>query len=87
MEVSDALDIARQTLILVMMIAAPLLCVGLVVGVLISILQAVTQIQEMTLSFVPKIFAMVVAGILFMPYTLEKIMTFSREMFGPMVIP
>ena len=58
MDTSVALDLGRQVLILALKISFPLLCVGLVVGVLISILQAVTQIQEMTLTFVPKIIAM-----------------------------
>lgn len=87
MEVSSALEIARQALILALVIAAPLLCVGLIVGVLISILQAVTQIQEMTLTFVPKIFAMALAAIVFMPFTLGKLMAFASEMFGPMPVP
>jgi len=64
-----------------------LLAVGLVVGVLISIMQAVTQIQEMTLTFVPKIIAMVLAAAFFMPWILTKLMTFATEMFSPMVVP
>lgn len=87
LEASTALDVAREALILALMISAPLLMVGLVVGVLISILQAVTQVQEMTLTFVPKIVAMVFAGIIFLPYILQKLMNYAIEMFGPMVVP
>jgi len=87
MDPQIALDLGRKVLILALLISAPLLGVGLIVGVLISIMQAVTQIQEMTLTFVPKIVAMVIAAILFMPYIMEKLATFATEMFGPMVVP
>ena len=87
MDQAAAIDIARQAMILTLMISAPLLLVGLVVGVFISILQAVTQIQEMTLTFVPKIVAMVIAGIFFMPYILNQLMTYAKAMFGPMLVP
>ncbi len=87
MDPEAALEIGRRTLMLVMMISLPLLAVGLVVGVTISLLQAVTQIQEMTLTFVPKIIAIVLAGIFFMPFILDKIMTFAAEMFGAMPLP
>ena len=50
----------------------------------VSVLQAVTQIQEQTLSFVPKIIGMVVVAILFMPWLVVKLLEFSAEMFGPM---
>jgi len=87
METDMALDLGRYTLKTALEISLPLLCVGLVVGVLISILQAVTQIQEMTLTFVPKIIAMVIAAALFMPWILTKLMTFATEMFSPMAVP
>jgi flagellar biosynthesis protein FliQ len=87
MDVNTALDLGRQTLMLALLISLPLLGVGLIVGVLISILQAVTQIQEMTLTFVPKIIAMALAAILFMPFILDKLMNFATQMFGPMPVP
>ena len=87
MDPQIALDLGRKTLMLALLLSAPLLGVGLIVGVLISIMQAVTQIQEMTLTFVPKIVAMVLAAILFMPYIMEKLAAFATEMFGPMVVP
>lgn len=87
MEPEFAMDIGRRTLMLVMVVALPMLLVGLVVGVVISILQAVTQIQEMTLTFVPKIISIILAGIFFMPFIMDKLMTFAKEMFGPMPIP
>ncbi len=87
MDTDVAIDLGLYTLKTALLISMPLLCVGLVVGVLISILQAVTQIQEMTLTFVPKIVAMVVAAAFFMPWILTKLISFATEMFSPMVIP
>ena len=87
MEPDLALDLGRQALMLTMMISIPLLGVGLVVGVLVSIIQAVTQIQEMTLTFVPKIIVMALAGALMMPYLLQLMMEYATEMFGSMPIP
>jgi len=87
MEPQAALEIGRQTLMLTLMLCLPLLCVGMVVGVIISILQAVTQIQEMTLTFVPKIIATALAAIFFMPWILAQMTSFTLEMLGPMVVP
>ena len=82
-----ALDLGRQTMITALMISLPILCVGLTVGVIISILQAVTQIQEMTLTFVPKIVAIALAAILFMPWIMNRLLTFAAMMFSPMPVP
>jgi flagellar biosynthetic protein FliQ len=64
----DILDIARDSIYTLVIVAAPLMIVGLVVGVVISLLQALTQIQEMTLVFVPKILAMFVTLLLALPF-------------------
>ena len=82
-----ALDLGRQALLMALKISLPLLCVGLVVGVTVSILQAVTQVQEMTLTFVPKIVAMILAAAFFLPWITNQITTFARTMFSPMPIP
>ena len=87
MDQQAALDLGREVLLLTLKISLPLLCIGLVVGVLVSILQAVTQIQEMTLTFVPKIIVMVIAAIFFMPWIMNQLTTFARQMFGTMPIP
>jgi len=87
MEPDIALDLGRHVLLTALMICLPLLCVGLTVGVLVSILQAVTQVQEMTLTFVPKIIAMVFAAALLMPWIMTKLMEFATEMFSPMTVP
>ena len=87
MDQQAALDLGREVLLLTLKISLPLLCIGLVVGVLVSILQAVTQIQEMTLTFVPKIIVMVIAAIFFMPWIMTQLTAFARQMFGSMPIP
>ena len=69
----EILDIARDAIYTLVIVSAPLMLVGLVVGVVISLLQALTQIQEMTLVFVPKILAMFVALILALPFMAEAL--------------
>lgn len=77
-----ALEIGRQALLLVLILAAPVLLLGLAVGVIISILQSVTQIQEMTLTFVPKIIVTVVALVFFGPWMLRLLMGYSVKLFS-----
>jgi flagellar biosynthetic protein FliQ len=64
----EVLDVARDSLVTLVLVASPLMLIGLVVGVAISLLQALTQIQEMTLVFVPKILAMFVAMLIALPF-------------------
>ena len=87
MDEGAILDLGRRVLILTLTISFPMLIVGLVVGVTISIIQAVTQIQEMTLTFIPKIFSMALALMFFMPWIISQLTAFALEMFGPMPIP
>ncbi len=68
---------AKESILLTMMLSAPMLILGLVVGLLVSVFQAVTSIQEMTLSFVPKLVAVLLGFLFFMPWMLEKITTFT----------
>jgi flagellar biosynthesis protein FliQ len=64
----EVLDVARDGIITLLKVASPMMLVGLAVGVAISLLQALTQIQEQTLAFVPKIILMFVALILMLPF-------------------
>ena len=82
METAQAIDWIRQAVMLVLLIGAPVLLTGLVVGLVVSILQAVTQVQEYTLSFVPKILAMLVALMIFGSWMMARLIEFSRQMFG-----
>ncbi len=75
-------SIGREALMLTLMISAPMLIFGLVIGLIISIFQAVTQIQEMTLSFVPKILAVAVALLVFLPWIINKMIDFTTHMFA-----
>jgi flagellar biosynthetic protein FliQ len=77
-----ALDVGRQALIMVLILSAPILLLGLTIGVLISILQSVTQIQEMTLTFVPKIMVTVLAIVFFGPWMLRLLMGYSIQLFN-----
>jgi len=67
----------KEAIILTIMISMPMLGVGLIVGVAISVFQAVTSIQEMTLIFVPKIIAVFLALLLFAPWMLDKMSAFT----------
>ena len=74
-------EIGREALTVTMLVAAPMLLFGLIVGLVISIFQAVTQINEMTLTFVPKILAVALALLIFLPWMISMITDFSRHMF------
>jgi len=73
--------IGREALAVTLMVAGPMLLFGLVVGVAISLFQAVTQIQEMTLTFVPKIIAIALALLIFLPWMINLMTDFARHMF------
>lgn len=87
MSLSEATDLLRTTLILTIVIAMPMLAIGLVVGIIVSLLQAVTQIQEQTLTFIPKIVAMVGAAIILMPWIGQRVMEYASVMFGSGLTP
>lgn len=72
---------AKQSIELALMIALPMLGIGLCVGVFVSIIQAATQIQETTLSFIPKIVAIFLALLFSFPWIMDKMITFTREVF------
>ena len=75
------LDLARNALTITLQLSAPILVFSLVSGLIISVFQAVTQINEMTLSFVPKIIAVAVAAIIFGPWMLNSLMTYMTNLF------
>ena len=74
-------SIGREALMLTLMLSGPMLLFGLIVGIAIALFQAVTQIQEMTLTFVPKILAMALALLLFLPWMINLATDFTRHMF------
>ncbi|MFZ1683165.1 MAG: flagellar biosynthesis protein FliQ [Candidatus Zixiibacteriota bacterium] len=75
-------SIGREALMVTLMVAAPMLLLGLIVGLAISIFQAVTQINEMTLTIVPKILAVALALLLFLPWMINMLTDFTRHMFA-----
>jgi flagellar biosynthetic protein FliQ len=79
---NEAISIFQNALLMALMLAAPMLLFGLVTGLLVSVFQAVTQIQEMTLSFVPKILAVVASLFLFLPWMLNKLVMYTTDLFG-----
>ncbi|TWH48611.1 flagellar biosynthesis protein FliQ [Sporomusa sp. KB1] len=76
-----AIQIGRDALTMVMLVSAPMLILGLVVGVAVSIFQATTQIQEQSLAFIPKIIAVFVAVLVFGPWMLSILITYTRDLF------
>jgi flagellar biosynthetic protein FliQ len=87
MDIAQASDLVRETLTLALIISAPMLVIGLVVGVVVSLLQAVTQIQEQTLSLIPKLAAMVGAMVILMPWIGHRLMAYAATMFSSGINP
>jgi flagellar biosynthetic protein FliQ len=75
------LDIVRDALLITLKISMPILLAGVVVGLVISIFQSVTQIQDQALTFVPKIVVMILAAIVLIPWIVERLVQFTQEMF------
>ncbi|HDP69292.1 MAG TPA: flagellar biosynthesis protein FliQ [Actinobacteria bacterium] len=75
------LEIGKRTLILVLQMTLPILTLTLIAGLAISIFQAVTQVHEFTLTFIPKVFAAVLAMLLFGPWMLNNLLNFTSRIF------
>ena len=78
---NEAIDIGREALWTMLKLGAPVMLVALTVGLAISLVQALTQIQEMTLSFVPKIIAIVVALVIFLPFMWTGMSDYPRLLY------
>ncbi len=81
-----AISVLREAVLLIIKLSLPVLLVALVVGVVISLLQALTQIQEQTLTFVPKMLAVFGVLILLLPYMLGSLQDFAADLFNLIVI-
>lgn len=75
------IQLGREALAMVMLVSAPMLGLGLIVGVMVSIFQATTQIQEQSLAFIPKIVAVFVAILIFGPWMLSLLLDYTRGLF------
>ncbi|NLX13326.1 MAG: flagellar biosynthesis protein FliQ [Phycisphaerales bacterium] len=84
MELNQAVDLGREALVLTMIIAAPIMGIGLIVGLTVSMFQSMTQLHEQTLSFVPKIVSMVAITLLLVPWIAERLLEYTRSMLGSM---
>jgi flagellar biosynthetic protein FliQ len=79
MDSAEVVQIGKDSIFLLLKISVPIMLVALVVGLIISLFQALTQIQESTISFVPKIIAVFLVLIMMLPYMIESMQTFMTE--------
>ena len=81
----EVLDVAKDSILTLVVVSSPLMLVGLAVGVAISLFQALTQIQEMTLVFVPKILAIFVAMLLALPFMADSLQGYMARIAARIV--
>ena len=77
-----AVEICKEAVWTTLLVAAPMLIAGLVVGIAVSLFQSVTQIHEMTLTFIPKILAVVFVLILALPWIIRVLLSYTAELFS-----
>jgi flagellar biosynthesis protein FliQ len=88
MTVDTIVNLGRDAMLVILLAAAPMLLSGMIVGLLISVFQSVTQIQEITLTFVPKIIVVMVAFVVFLPWMVSTVLGFVRPLlsnFGTLI--
>lgn len=85
MEATDVIEVSREAILIMLKIGAPILLLALVVGLVISLFQALTQMQEMTLSFVPKIIVIFFSIMLLMPFMFTTLDDFTRSLMDRVV--
>lgn len=76
----SSIQLIREALLVTLKIAAPLLMVGMIIGLLISLIQSITSIQDQTLTFVPKLIGVIVVAIVLLPWIIGRILVFTAEM-------
>ena len=81
----DFIEISRDGLIVMLKIGSPIMLIALITGLSISLVQALTQIQEMTLAFVPKILVIFVSLLMFLPFMMTTLTSFSQRLFDRIV--
>jgi flagellar biosynthetic protein FliQ len=85
MDMNDVLTVSRDAMWVTLKLAGPMMVVGLVIGLAVSLFQALTQIQEMTLAFVPKIAATFAVFLVTLPFMVATLIGFTRELAGRIV--
>ena len=81
MDSQNAIDLCRDALLAALIIGAPMLLVGMAAGLAIGLIQALTQIQDQTVAFVPKLLAMAAVMIACLPWLMTRLVDFTREVF------
>lgn len=85
MNEADTVEIAREAILVLLQVSGPLMLISLAVGLVISLFQAVTQIQEMTLTFVPKIVVMFVSLLVLLPFMLASLAHFYERLMDRII--
>ena len=85
MNQADVLEISRLTFLVILKAGGPIMAAGLVIGLIIAVFQTLTSIQEMTLTFVPKIIIIFAAVIMFMPFMMTSIIDFTNTLYDKIV--
>ncbi|HZS82008.1 MAG TPA: flagellar biosynthesis protein FliQ [Stellaceae bacterium] len=85
MTANDAMDIGRDAIIVSLKLGGPIMLLALAVGLVISLFQALTQIQEMTLTYVPKIVAIMLALLVLLPFMLTTLQNFTDRLFDRVI--
>jgi flagellar biosynthetic protein FliQ len=78
MDTAAVLDVSREAVIVLLKLSAPLMITALIVGLIVSLFQALTSIQEMTLAFVPKILVIFISLLVFLPFMISTLITFTE---------
>ena len=84
MNIDTVVGLGREAVEMALLLSGPLLLVGLVVGVVVSLLQALTQVQEMTLTFVPKLLAMSLVMVVLMPWMAQLMIDYTTRLYTAM---
>jgi flagellar biosynthesis protein FliQ len=85
MDATDVLEVSRDAVIVTLKIGSPVLLLALIVGLTISLFQALTQIQELTLTFVPKVIVIFLSLLIFMPFMLGTLVTFTEGLMDRII--
>ncbi len=85
MTAAEVIEISRQAIVVLLKIGVPIMLIALIVGLSVSLLQALTQIQEMTLAFVPKIIIIFASLLLFLPFMMSTLTGFTRHVMDKIV--
>lgn len=86
MDEAAILEVGRDALWVILVTSGPIMAMGLIVGLAIALFQALTTIQEMTLTFVPKIIVIFISIVIFLPFMMTTVLDFSRRLFDRIVL-